>query len=283
VAYRFIEVKPLAGALGAEVGGVALGALADEAAWAEIRRAFVEHAVLVFRAQALEPAGLMRVGGRFGAPCHYPFVTGMDGFPYIFEIVKEPEERKNFGGNWHSDTAYLAQPPMATLLHAVETPTHGGDTLFADTQAAYDALSAGMRRCVDRLVGVNSAGLKYGGGRTSMHQGMGGMKIHDTEAAESYEAEHPVARTQPDTGRKALYVSRSHTIRFRDMTEDESRPLIDWLAAHQVRPEFTCRVRWEPGTLTVWDNRRTQHCAVNDYHGQRRRMRRLTVGAQEPR
>lgn len=283
VAYRFIEVKPLAGALGAEVGGVALGALADEAAWAEIRRAFVEHAVLVFRAQALEPAGLMRVGGRFGAPCHYPFVTGMDGFPYIFEIVKEPEERKNFGGNWHSDTAYLAQPPMATLLHAVEAPTHGGDTLFADTQAAYDALSAGMRRCVDRLVGVNSAGLKYGGGRTSMHQGMGGMKIHDTEAAESYEAEHPVARTQPDTGRKALYVSRSHTIRFRDMTEDESRPLIDWLAAHQVRPEFTCRVRWEPGTLTVWDNRRTQHCAVNDYHGQRRRMRRLTVGAQEPR
>lgn len=283
VAYRFIEVKPLAGALGAEVGGVALGALADEAAWAEIRRAFVEHAVLVFRAQALEPAGLMRVGGRFGAPCHYPFVTGMDGFPYIFEIVKEPEERKNFGGNWHSDTAYLAQPPMATLLHAVEAPTHGGDTLFADTQAAYDALSAGMRRCVDRLVGVNSAGLKYGGGRTSMHQGMGGMKIHDTEAAESYEAEHPVARTQPDTGRKALYVSRSHTIRFRDMTEDESRPLIDWLAAHQVRPEFACRVRWEPGTLTVWDNRRTQHCAVNDYHGQRRRMRRLTVGAQEPR
>jgi taurine dioxygenase len=239
--------------------------------------------VLVFRDQGLEPADIMRVGGRFGEPCHYPFVTGMDGYPFVFEVVKEESERTNFGGAWHSDTTYLSQPPMATVLYAVETPAFGGDTLFTNTAAAYDALSEGMRRLVDGLIGVNSAGLKYGGGRTAMHKNIGGMKVHDTDEAEQYEAEHPVARTHPDTGRKALYVSRSHTIRFRGMTEEESRPLIDWLALHQVRPEFTCRVRWAPGTLTVWDNRCTQHNAVNDYHGQRRRMRRLTVGAQTPR
>jgi alpha-ketoglutarate-dependent taurine dioxygenase len=281
-AYARIAVEPLAGALGAEIGGVKLARLADEAAWNEIRRAFVEHAVLVFRDQALEPADLMAVGERFGAPCHYPFVVGMDGFPYIFEVIKEPEETKNFGGAWHSDTTYLAQPPLATLLYAVDAPRRGGDTLFANTRAAYDALSDGMKKLVDGLVGVNSAGLKYGGGRSHMHKSIGAMKIRGTDDADALEAEHPVARTHPETGRKALYVSRSHTIRFRDMSEAESLPLIEWLQAHQTRPEFTCRVRWTPGTLTVWDNRCTQHHAINDYHGERRRMRRLTVGAQTP-
>lgn len=276
------EIIPLAGALGAEIAGVSLATLEDERAWREILAAFVAHSVLVFRGQSLEPQDLMRVGARFGPPCFYPFVTGLADHPHIFEVVKEPQEEKNFGGAWHTDTAYLAQPPLATLLYAVETPTHGGDTLFASTRAAYDALSPGMRALVDALVGVNSASLKYGGGRTLMHKGIGGMQVHDTDAADQYEAEHPVARTHPETGRKALYVSRSHTIRFRDMSEEESRPLIDWLAAHQTRPEFTCRVRWAPGTLTVWDNRCTQHHAVNDYRGQRRRMRRLTVGPQTP-
>jgi len=276
-------IEPLAGALGAEVRGVALATLQDDAAWREIHRAFLRHLVLVFRDQALEPADLMRVGARFGEPCFYPFVTGLDGYPYIFEVVKEERETTNFGGNWHSDTTYLPQPPLATLLQAVETPSHGGDTLFASTSAAYDALSEGMRGLLDKLVGVYSAGLKVTGGRRKMHSTIGGMKVHDTENADGYEAEHPVVRTHPDTGRKALYVSRSHTIHFKDMSEEESRPLIDFLQAHQTRPEFTCRVRWAPGTLTIWDNRCTQHNAVNDYHGQRRRMRRLTVGPQTPR
>src|SRR5712664_3607740 len=215
-------IEPLAGALGAEIGAVALATLRDEETWREIHRAFVEHSVIVFRDQALEPADLMRVGARFGEPCFYPFVTGMDGFPYIFEVAKEEDEKTNFGGRWHSDTAYLGQPPLATLLYAVETPSHGGDTLFASTRAAYDALSDGMRKLVDGLVGVNSAGLKHGGGRSKMHARIGGMKVHGTEEADEYEAEHPVARTHPETGKKALYVSRSHTIRFKNMTEEES-------------------------------------------------------------
>jgi taurine dioxygenase len=272
-------IEPLAGALGAEVRGVDLRKWQD---WKAVQDAFLEHSVLVFRGQEIEPADLMRIGARFGEPCHYPFVTGLDGFPFIFEVVKEEEEKVNFGGNWHSDTAYLAQPPRATLLYALEVPATGGDTLFSNTAAAYDALSEGMRAMVDKLVGVNSAGLKVTGGRRKMHSTIGSMKVHDTENADGYEAEHPAVRTHPGTGRRALYLSRSHTIRFRDMSEEESRPLIDFLQAHQVRPEFTCRVRWAPGTLTVWDNRCTQHCAINDYHGQRRRMRRLTVGAETP-
>jgi len=275
-------VEPLAGALGAEIRGVSLATLQEENRWEEIRRAFLQYSVLAFRDQALEPADLMRVGARFGEPCYYPFVTGLDDFPFIFEVVKEENETVNFGGNWHSDTTYLQQPPLATLLHALETPSRGGDTLFTSTYAAYDALSEGMRALVDRLVGVNSASLKVTGGRRKMHSTIGSMKVHDTETADELEAEHPAVRTHPDTGRKALYVSRSHTIRFKDMSEEESRPLIDFLQAHQTRPEFTCRVRWSPGTLTIWDNRCTQHSAVNDYHGQRRRMRRLTVGAQTP-
>src|SRR3954471_16806312 len=168
-------IEPLAGALGAEVRAPQLAGLEDEAAWGEIRAAFVRYSVLVFRDQRVEPADLMRIGARFGEPCHYPFVTGMDGFPYIFEVVKEESEKTNFGGAWHSDTTYLAQPPLATLLHAVETPSHGGDTLFTSTRAAYDALSEGMRRMLDGLTGVNSASLKYGGGRSKMHVRIGGM------------------------------------------------------------------------------------------------------------
>ena len=275
-------IEPLAGALGAEVRGIALSNLEDDNAWKAIQRAFLQYSVLAFRDQEFQPADLMRVGARFGEPCFYPFVTGLDDYPYIFEVVKEEHETVNFGGNWHSDTTYLKQPPLGTLLYALETPARGGDTLFTSTYAAYDALSEGMRALLDRLVGVNSASLKYTGGRRKIHSTIGGMKVHDTETAEEYEAEHPAVRTHPDTGRKALYVSRSHTIRFKDMSEEESRPLIEFLQAHQTRPEFTCRVRWWPGTLTIWDNRCTQHSAVNDYHGQRRRMQRLTFGAQTP-
>src|SRR5712691_9606441 len=239
-------IEPLAGALGAEIRDVSLAGL-DEDAWQEIHCAFLEYAVLVFPDQALEPADLMRVGVRFGEPCFYPFVTGMDGYPYIFEVVKAENEGTNFGGNWHSDTAYLEQPPLATLLYAVETPERGGDTLFTSTRAAYDALSEGMRRLVDGLVGVNSAGLKHGGGRTAMHKKIGGMKVHDTDSADQYVSEHPVARIHPETGRKALYASRSHTTHFKGMTEEESAPLLNYLFQQQIKPEFTCRVRWAPG------------------------------------
>jgi taurine dioxygenase len=281
MAYESIDVRPLAGSLGAEIFGLDLRQAADRA-WDEIHRAFLEHKVLAFRDQRMGPDDLMAVGRRFGEPSYYPFVEGIEGYPFIFEIVKEPHETKNFGGTWHSDTTYLPKPPLATILLALETPSHGGDTLFANQQAAYEGLSAGMRALLDGLVAVNSAGLRSYGGRASRHDDVGSMKLQNTDQADRIEASHPAVRTHPETGAKALYVNRAHTVRFAGMTEAESRPLIEFLAEHATRPEYTCRVRWRPGTLTVWDNRCTQHFAVNDYAGQRRRMLRLTVGPQTP-
>jgi alpha-ketoglutarate-dependent taurine dioxygenase len=282
MAYETIEVRPLAGALGAEIDGLDLAREQGNQTWSEIHRAFAEHLVIVFRDQDLSLDDMMAIGRRFGEPSDYPFVKGMDGYPQIFEIVKEAHESKNFGGAWHSDSTYLKRPPLATLLHARETPDCGGDTLFANQYLAYDALSDGMRDLLDGLVGVNNASLKSGGGRINRQGNIAGMKTQGLAEAESIEALHPVVRTHPVTGRKGLYVNRSHTVRFQDMTEAESEPLIGFLTTHAVRPEFTCRVRWAPGTLTIWDNRCAQHFAVNDYTGQRRVMRRLTVGPEVP-
>ncbi|MBM3489938.1 MAG: taurine dioxygenase [Alphaproteobacteria bacterium] len=283
MAYECITVRPLAGALGAEVGGVALArAHQDNRVWGEIHQAFLAHQVIVFREQELSLDDLLAVGRRFGEPTDYPFVKGIEGYPQIFEILKEPEERQNFGGNWHSDTTYLPKPPLATLLHALETPSAGGDTLFANQYLAYESLSAGMRRLLDGLTGIYSGSLKRYGGRARMHGNSDTMAHQNLTGADGYEAAHPAVRTHPETDRKALYVSRTHTLRFQDMSEAESQPLIEFLQRHATRPEFTCRVGWRPGTLTVWDNRCVQHFAINDYHGQRRRMRRLTVGPQVP-
>lgn len=279
--YEKISVEPLGGTIGAEIDAGDLRKL-DNQSWSEIHQAFLEYHVLVFRKQELTPADIMQFSARFGEATHYPFAEGIEGYPFIFDVVKEPAETKNFGGGWHSDTTYLPKPPLATLLYAIETPPKGGDTLFANTAAAYDALSPGMKDMIDRLHGVNSGGLKLTGGRRTLHSKIDGMKIRNAADADNYEATHPIARTHPETGRKAIYCGRVHTVRFEGMTEQESRPLIDFLASHQMQPEFTCRVSWKPGTLTVWDNRCTQHNAINDYQGARRQMRRITVGAQVP-
>ena len=280
-----MQVRPLAGALGAEVLGIDLGNGGDDSTWSQLHRVFLDNHVIVVRGQELSLDDLMAVGRRFGEPNEYPFAKGIEGYPYIHEVVKEPAETKNFGSDWHSDTTYLDKPPRATLLYALQTPARGGDTLYANTAAAYDALSDGMKKLIDGLIGVNSAGLnrKLAGGRAARYStAFGAMKLQNTAVADILESKHPVVRTHPETGRKALYVSSLHTVRFDGMTQEESVPLIDWLSAHCVRPEFTCRVRWEPGTLTVWDNRCTLHNAINDYHGERRHMRRLTVGPEMP-
>ena len=181
-------------------------------------------------------------------------------------------------------TSAWAQPPSITTLYAVETPSCGGDTLFANMQTAYEELSAGARRMVDSLTGVFSASLKYrpGGNRVAHHGRMTSMPITNMENADRYESKHPVARTHPQTGNKALYCSPTHALHFDHMTERESQPIIRMLNEHATIPEFTCRVRWEPGQLTLWDNRCTMHNAINDYHGARREMRRLTVRPEKP-
>ena len=281
IGYQSIQVKPVAGAMGAEIEGVDLAGTLSDGVRAEIHRAFLEHQMIAFRGQTLLPQQQVALSRLFGRPALYPFLKGLDGAPEVNELLKTETDTINFGGSWHSDTAYKACPDLGTLLYAHEVPPAGGDTLFANMYAAYDALSAGLKRLIDPLVAVNNSEKLYPGGRTAAMSGLGGMGQAVTAAA-ALEAAHPVVRTHPETGRKALYVNESHTLRFRDMTEAESRPLIDYLSRHAVRPEFTCRLRWRPGTLAIWDNRCTQHFALNDYQGQRRRMHRVTIEGAVP-
>jgi taurine dioxygenase len=274
-----VEVQPIAGALGAEISGVDLSKdLADDTV-AAIRRAWLEHLVIFFRDQDLSPARFLEFGRRFGHPIEYPFVKGLDDFPVIIPVVKLEHERVNFGGIWHSDTAYLEVPPMASMLIAREVPPAGGDTLFANMYLAYEALSEGMQRLLDGLVAVNSSA-KADATRTREDR----VKADAGAGAKrEYVAAHPVVRVHPETGRKALYVNVAHTVSFQDMTPDESAPLLDYLLRHQVRPEFTCRFRWRPGSIAFWDNRCAQHNPINDYHGYRRLMHRITLAGDRPR
>ena len=272
-----LTVKRIAGALGAEIGGVDLREL-DDGTLAAIRAAWLEHLVVFFRDQPLAPAQYMAFAQRIGQPIEYPFVKGIAGFPEIIEVKKLAHERINFGGVWHSDTAYLEVPPMASMLLAREVPPQGGDTLFANMYLAYQSLSDGMKRLVEPLWAVNSSA-KADVTRTREDR----LKTDGNDkAGRELVAEHPVVRTHPETGRKALYVNFAHTVRFRGMTEKESAPLLEFLFQHQVRPEFTCRFSWQVGSLALWDNRCAQHNPVNDYHGHRRLMHRITLAGDRP-
>jgi taurine dioxygenase len=276
--YRRIVVVPVAGALGAEIRGVDVGAdLADETV-AEIRRAWLDHCVVFFRDQALTPDRFLAFARRIGEPVEYPFVKGIDGYPEIIAVSKLPGETVNFGGIWHSDTVYLERPPMGTMLVAREVPPYGGDTLYSSMYAAYDALSPGMKRMLEGVRAVNTSALADVS-KTREDR----MRDAGTQDDREFVAEHPVVRTHPETGRKALYVNVAHTARFVDMTEEESRPLLRYLFEHSVRPEFTCRFRWRVGSLALWDNRCAMHNPVNDYHGFTRTMHRITLAGDVPR
>src|SRR5205809_804641 len=274
-----MEIRPLAGALGAEIFGIDLGQELHDDVVGAIRRAWLEHLVVFFRDQALEPATFLRFARRFGEVIEYPFIKGIQGFPEITPVIKLENEKVNFGGLWHSDTAYLEEPPMATMLIAREVPPFGGDTLFASMYLAYETLSDGMRRMLDGLVAVNSSA-KADVTRTREDRVRDGAK---PDAKKQFVAEHPVVRTHPETGRKALYVNFGHTVRFKDMTEEESGPILHYLFQHTARPEFTCRFRWQAGSVALWDNRCTQHNPINDYHGYRRVMHRVTLAGDRPR
>jgi taurine dioxygenase len=274
-----LQVHPIAGALGAEIAGVDLSEDLDDAAIAAIRSAWLDNLVVFFRRQTLAPEQFLAFARRFGEVIEYPFIKGIEGFPEITPVIKLEHERVNFGGLWHTDTAYLEAPPMATMLIAREVPPVGGDTLFANMYLAYETLSPGMRRMLDGLVAVNSSA-KADVTKTREDRLRDGAR---TAASREYIAEHPVVRTHPETGRKALYVNGGHTVRFKDMTEDESAPLLRFLFAHQQRPEFTCRFRWEVGSIAFWDNRCAQHNPINDYHGYRRVMHRITLAGDKPR
>jgi taurine dioxygenase len=272
-----MEIHPVAGALGAEISGVDLARL-DDATVAAIRHAWLEHLVVFFRDQDLTPAQFLGFAQRFGEPIEYPFVKGLDDYPKIIPVLKLAHETVNFGGIWHSDTAYLDAPPMASMLIAREVPPAGGDTEFANMYLAYETLSDGMKRLLAGLLAINSSAAADVS-RTRED------RIKDSaraDAKKEYVAAHPIVRVHPETGRKALYVNSAHTIGFEGMTKEESAPLLHYLFRHQVRPDFTCRFRWRSGSIALWDNRCAQHNAINDYQGHRRLMHRITLAGDRP-
>jgi taurine dioxygenase len=271
------DLQKLSGAIGAEISGVDLSRELSNRELDEIHQAFLDNLVIFFRDQRLAPDRQVALARRFGKPMVFAFAKGMAGAPEITEIIKAPEQRTSFGDMWHSDSCYLAEPPIATMLYAVETPAVGGDTMFANAYMAYDALSDGMKAMIDPVRVHFSSALKSEGGRAANMAQRGAMTATNMDKADAYEADHPLVRVHPETGRKALYVNSHHGERFTGMTEAESKPLMDYLCRHIARPEFTCRFRWTPGSLALWDNRAAQHFAINDYHGHRRHMRRITL------
>ncbi|MCP5155233.1 MAG: TauD/TfdA family dioxygenase [Ectothiorhodospiraceae bacterium] len=276
--FETITVRRVGGVIGATVDGIDLARPLSATQVREVRAALLEHLVLFFSNQSLGPGELLAAARNFGEPSVYPFVKGVDGFPEVTEVLKLETETHNFGGVWHSDTSYLERPPMAGILHARELPPCGGDTVFSSSIAAYESLTPAMQAMLAPLRAVNSsAKADAATGRADR------LRDRSSGRREPAEAVHPVVRTHPETGRKSLYVSRGHTLRIEGMTQAESAPLLDYLSDLQTRPEFSYRFRWTPGAVAFWDNRCTQHYAVNDYHGHRRSMLRVTLAGDVPR
>src|SRR5262249_18325625 len=239
-AYQSIELRPVAGSLGAEVAGVDLARPLSNSVAAEIRRAFVEHLVLFFRDQDLTPEQHLTVSRLFGSLSRVPYVKHMAEYPDIIAVLKEADERKisTFGNAWHSDFSFLPEPPLGSVLYAREVPSHGGDTLWSNMYEAYEALSQGMKRLLDGLNALHSGRPSgVGGGPKDLKTSRSVVMERNNPEADR-EVAHPVVRRHPESGRKAIFVNAIYTTRFEDMSEAESRPLLDFLFAHCIRPEF---------------------------------------------
>ena len=290
-----MDVRPIAGTIGAEIHGVDLSATLDETTFRAVREAFEEHLVIFFQGQPpLGPDQLKTLAAQFGevdtAPFVHPFRTpSLEGHPEVFNVIKEAADRSlNIGGFWHADVTYRERPHLGAVLYARETPPYGGDTMFANQYLAFEALSDGMKAMLSSMRAIHSSAMPHGQegpryaavsrdhvptvqDRAMVSSGNAVTKVEVIETA------HPVVRTHPATGRRSLYVNRAFTSRFEGMSQEESLPLLHELWAHASRPEFTCRYRWNPHDVTVWDNRVTQHYAINDYFGQRRHMQRIAI------
>jgi len=280
-----LETHPIAGALGAEISGVDLAKPLTNSQTAEVKQALWDHKVIFFRDQEITPEDHLRIAAMFGDIYRVPFVKARDDFPDIIDIVKEPADagKYNFGGVWHSDATFDQRPPMGSVLYSLDSPPYGGDTLWTDMEAAFAALSDGMREMLQGLTALHSAARNYGsGGYFNDAEKQSVSMTIDPDAKGDELVEHPVVRTHPETGNKSLFVNPVYTMRFKDMTEEESQPLLDFLYAHATRPEFQCRFDWSTHAVAIWDNRCTMHFAINDYDGHRRHMNRVTIAGERP-
>jgi taurine dioxygenase len=266
-----IQIRPLGGTVGAEIVGIDLAAPLSEMAQRAIRETVAESGVVVFREQRLTPEQHLALARQFATVNVNRFFAHLPDHPEIALVSKEPDQTRNIGGGWHTDHSYDVVPAMGSMLYAREVPSMGGDTLFASMYAAYDTLSDGLKQTLEGLRGVHSSRHVFGVKRDGMEGRVGNPELATQDAV------HPVVIRHPESGRKALYVNPGFTLRFDGWTDDESKPLLQFLYQHAQRPDFSYRLQWQVGTLAFWDNRATWHFALNDYHGHRRLMHRVTL------
>ena len=267
-----MEVRPLTGGLGAEIIGADIR---NAGQFAEIHDAFSEYSVIVLRGQNVSPEEHLKFARRFGPINVNRFFKPVDGHPEIATVLKEKDQKQAVGEGWHTDHSYDLKPAMGSILHALEMPPFGGDTLFVSMAAAYEALSSKMRRFLDGLSAVHSSRHVFGA-KTQDSEAAKSGRLGNADAA-TQDAVHPVVITHPLSGRRGLYVNPVFTTHIQGLTDDESEAMLAMLYEHCKKPEFQCRVRWQVGDVTMWDNRATWHKAINDYHGFRRLMHRITV------
>lgn len=266
---QHLDVKPISGAMGAELRGVDLSREMDGRAFGAINQALLDHGAIFFRDQDITPSQQMAFARHWGTVHLHPHMPCLPDHPGIIQVLKKEEDTHVFGEDWHTDQMFTPTPARVTILYAKEVPPFGGDTMFANLYLAYDALSEGMKAAIGGLRTIN----QYD------KQKKRPAAMAPTAPDEPAEiAEHPLVRAHPETGRKALYICNSTiTRRIAGMTAEESRPLLDYLLRHATKPEFTCRFRWEVGSMAIWDNRRVLHYPINDYNGYRRLMHRITI------
>ncbi len=272
---RQIEVAPIAGALGAEIGGVDVARDLDDGVISEIRQALLDYGVIFFRDQTIDREQHKVFTRRFGEIFIHPNYNGVSADPEIVDIRREPGDKKIVGEDWHTDTTMVAEPPMGAILYAIEVPPYGGNTLFANQYLAYESLSPGLKRTLEGLRAVHTDRM-VAGPQANMNAQRSTKVREDANWRETISVP-PVVRTHPETGRKLLFVNRSYTVGFEGWTEAESRPMLEYLLEHGHRPEFTCRFRWANGSIAFWDNRCTKHLAVHDAGPFRRIMRRTQI------
>ncbi|HEX3886661.1 MAG TPA: TauD/TfdA family dioxygenase [Phenylobacterium sp.] len=281
--YRTIAVAPQASGFGAEITGLDLTRPLAPEVLAEVKTAWARHGVVAFPDQPLELDALeaftLSIGG-FGLD---PYIKPMAGRPNVLELRREPDEKAtNFGAGWHSDWSFQETPPAATLLHSKVVPPVGGDTLFVDACRAYEALSPAMQRMLQPLRAIHSARQAYGTkGVFSRETEKRTLQIVVSEEADAA-LTHPLVRTHPVTGRKALYVSPVYTVGIEDLTPEEARAILGFLFAHLTQDQFIYRHKWREQMLLMWDNRCTMHFAEGGYDGHLRLMHRTTVAGEVP-
>jgi taurine dioxygenase len=279
--WQTITVTPVSPALGAEIGGVDIAQGISEAQFAELRQAYRDYGVIFLRDQDITPEQHIAFAERWGKINVNRFFKADETYPLIAEVRKEADQKANIGSSWHTDHSYDQIPAMGSVLYAREVPSVGGDTLFASMYAAHDALSDGLRQMLSGMRAEHSSRHAFGDVAyvdTDLDD-LGG-RLGNTNAA-TQDAVHPVIIRHPLSGRPALYVNGDFTVKFEGWSKEESQPLLDYLYAHASRNEFTCRYKWRKGSMAIWDNRATHHCALNDYHGERRLMHRITIDGVE--